>query len=338
MTRSLVAWAVLLSAGLTGCGGTEATPKAGGTCWGRAAADPLACREALAPALGALGLAGPPGEAPRGWIGRALAEPCVHVGCQEDPSLAARPGAERGSSVGLGPPDVPAAPGDPGSPEGSPAGVPPVAGRTPSGVGAQPGAGAAPGGATPGGSDTLLAALGPGARTDALAPGARSPCAGVDVAALPSRTSLSAGEVACLQARSRGEAGAGDADSQTAALALYNTRGAGWEAAVEAALAHGNTNAPLLNLAGMRRPYNAREYRTVLERARRAYSGAGSGYQLSDADLVFVFEHACRAAHQVHRDGKPAADGAIWCERWADRVRRKGGDVAPIEKLLSELE
>ncbi len=167
----------------------------------------------------------------------------------------------------------------------------------------------------------------------------QSRCSGMNLPGLFQKSSLSTPEADCLMAVARGEEGGGsDVASQNAAISLYNARAPHWEEAVEAALAHGNSGAPRLNLAGIKRAYNRGEHAVVLTRASRAWNGASSGYLLADGEALFVAEHACRAAWQLHRSGKSPPQGVEWCERWKERGRRAGADIGVVEGILAEME
>jgi hypothetical protein len=126
---------------------------------------------------------------------------------------------------------------------------------------------------------------------------------------------------------------------QTAAVALYNAKATGWQAAVEAALSRGAlANAPMLNFAGIKPAYDRGGYADVLVRARNVWKNLDKGYQLPGGDRSFLVEFACRSAGQLALQGKRPSDGLDWCERWRDRAGKAGQPTQEIEDLVRQVE
>ena len=168
---------------------------------------------------------------------------------------------------------------------------------------------------------------------------AEGSCSGLQIAGMERKASLSKAEVTCLLAAATGQVDAPDAERQTAAVALYNAKVAGWPKAVEAALGQASLrNAPALNFAGLKPAYDAGRYSQVLQRADRVWTNfKRKGYQLSASDKTFVLEYACRSAFQLHQSGKTADKGAEWCEGWLDRLERAGADMSQAQDIYDQL-
>ncbi len=126
---------------------------------------------------------------------------------------------------------------------------------------------------------------------------------------------------------------------QLAAIAMYNNGEAGWEEAVEAALAHPElANAPNLCFAGIQPAYVQERYAVVLGRAEVVWANLDKGYLKGAGQVTSVCEYACRAGFQQHMLGQGSADGELWCRRWAGRLEREGASTAEAEELLAQME
>ena len=148
-----------------------------------------------------------------------------------------------------------------------------------------------------------------------------------------------AGEVA-VEAAEGAPAPQGDpVELQLAAIAMYNNGEAGWEEAVEAALAHPElANAPNLCFAGIQPAYVQERYAVVLGRAEVVWANLDKGYLKGAGQVTSVCEYACRAGFQQHMLGQGSADGELWCRRWAGRLEREGASTAEAEELLAQME
>lgn len=128
------------------------------------------------------------------------------------------------------------------------------------------------------------------------------------------------------------------ARTQEDVIALYNSRAAGWQEAVDSALKQNSMkNSPLLNFAGLKSAYDRGAYSTVLKRARVVKRNLGKGYQI---DRGFLFSTACRAANQLNLKGSAPSDGLDWCEGWLDFAESAGksGDAAKAQDIIDQLE
>ncbi len=126
---------------------------------------------------------------------------------------------------------------------------------------------------------------------------------------------------------------------QLTAIAAYNAREPGWQAAVEEALAHPELrNAPNLAFAGLEAAYEQRRYRDVLARADVVWANLDKGYLQGDEQRTFVTEMACRAGFQLHMQGRTSASHARWCGYWVERLERAGADTVEAKELLGQVE
>ncbi|HCP48509.1 MAG TPA: hypothetical protein DIU15_20900 [Deltaproteobacteria bacterium] len=338
----LVAW-VFVSA----CG-TGGLPLQADGCWGQGTGD---CFDAQASALRALGF-------------ESVAVAALSSGLQcSDPVncrslLAASSGTKRAKSVERGAstaptssaPAVDAVAGEAVAPPEDAAGSDGIAAEgsgqepageettAPEGGTAAASAGEAADGQA-GSEPVAMASQGGGdSSTKAVASGGGE-CAGLQIAGMEQKASLSKSEVSCLLAAATGQVSASDADRQTAAVALYNAKVSGWPKAVEAALSQPSLrNAPALNFAGLKPAYDAGRYSTVLQRADRVWTNfKRKGYQLSASDKTFVLEYSCRSAFQLHQTGKTPEKGVEWCEGWLDRLERAGADMSQAQDIYDQL-
>lgn len=275
-------------------------------CWGRSADAGDACVAALTPTLSALGL--------------DAADPLDRWLTSSPPACAAA--IDCGSTGGTA----------------SVAGAPPQAASVPAGLDSSMPATPAVAASVPAAQPPTSAIV--AAAAPASAPAATSvACGGAGVEALSEKPQLSPGEVQCLADIASGKVQAGDPDAQTAAVTLYNRRAAGWQDAVEKALARpGLKNAAALNQAGIAPAYNGQRFEAVLARARAVWTNLDKGYQVDAGGRGFVSEHACRAAVQLEKSGKSVGDGLGWCERWLDLATKTGKGAEDARAHVAELE
>lgn len=283
-------------------------------CWGRGVTDVGQCKAAMAPVRSGLGLISDDAVA-RWWSGAApacgAAAPCV-------------PGAVSAAVA-----------------TGSTLAAPPSDAETPGDTAAVV-VDAGVSSATPAPNSTTAATsvVASAAQNSAPTPEPKAAnCGGAGVDALAEKASLSPGEVQCLADLASGRVSAPDSDVQTAAIALYNRRSAGWQDAVEKALGRpGLKNAAALNQAGIAPAYNGQRFEAVLTRSRAVWSNLDKGYQVDAKARSFVAEHACRSAVQLQKSGKSVGDGLTWCERWLDLATKVGAGADDARAHVAELE
>ena len=173
----------------------------------------------------------------------------------------------------------------------------------------------------------------------AVVVGPSGTCKGIDIAALEHKGALSGPDKACLMDAARGKVGATDPNIQIAVITLYNQKVPGWQKAVEAALSRKNlTNAPNLNLAGIKPAYDGKRYSTVIKRSDVVWRNLNKGYALSAEQRTFLAEFACRSALQLSLMQKPNSRGFDWCERWRSRLSKSGAPTSEVDDIIDQLE